>query len=507
MRSLSVISARWPIYVALIPVFFIWHKLNENFGLIPIKTGLSLLPYYGTIALSIFLVGRTLSFSWRAAGLLSAMWLVIFLFWAPIHDFIKSIRLPGLFSSYTFLFVLISLLSVALLFWLRRKRPVLLQATRYLNALLLLLIMLEVFTTLYDLSTGQRDKMQLGYGLAPLPDDKNHPGPDSSLPDIFLVVFDEYASSRSLKQYVDFDNSRLDSLLRARGFYVADSSSSNYNSTPHSLASLLTLRYFPKDLEGAPSDPRGMLLAQQAYRHAPLPNWLADRGYRIRNFGLMDLQSAPARAESYFNRDLKASFTHENLPRRVHMEIWWKLVTWFPALNVGSDNWKEIQKKELDLFRQNWTSLEREWSDTAAGPRLVIGHFMLPHHPFNLDRNGIRRDLHSFDKSRWRDSLYLDQLMYANQLIDTLTRQMEGVSDRPRVLIIMGDHGFRDNEQPIEQRIRPKQFQNLTAIYFSDRDYERLYPSITPVNGMRMVFNKYFGFSLPLLADSSIMLR
>ena len=416
--------------------------------------------------------------------------------------------MPALLSSYTFLFALISVLSVALLLWLRRKRPELLQATRYLNLLILLLIALELFTTLYDLSTGQREKMQLGYGLPPLPDNEKYTTrPDSSLPDIFLVVFDEYASSSALKKYVAFDNSRTDSLLRARGFYIADSSSSNYNSTPHSLASLLTLRYFPKKLEGAPSDPRGMLLAQQAYRQAPLPDWLADRGYRILNFGLMDLQAAAAPAESYFNRDLKASFTHENLPRRVHMEIWWKLVTWFPALNVGSDNWKEIQKKELDLFRQNWTSLKRAWSDTAAAPRFVIGHFMLPHHPFNMDRNGIRRELHSFDKSKWRDSLYLDQLLYSNQLIDTLTRQMEVASRRPRVLIIMGDHGFRDNEQPIEERIRPKQFQNLTAIYFSDQDYHQLYPSITPVNGIRVIVNKYFGYDLPLLADSTIMLR
>lgn len=508
IRIRSAIWSRWPIYVALIPVFFIWHKLNENFGLVPLKIGFSLIPYYACITLAIFLLGRVLTFSWRTAGWMAAGWLVIFLFWAPIHDAIKSLRLPGLFSSYSFLFAVISILSVTLLVWLRRRRPELLQATRYLNVLLLLLLTLELFSTIYNLMSGKDEKTKLSYGLAALPDNQDMgAGPDSTLPDIFLVVFDEYASSAALKKYVAFDNSRMDSMFRARGFYIADSSASNYNFTPYSLASMLSLQYFSKDLEGAPSDAEGMLLGQQALYHASLPGWLADRGYSIRNVGQMDLQTAKAPGEPYFNRDLKASFTHENLPRRVHTEIWWKVVSWFPALNVGRDNWRKKQEKELDLFQRNWAALKREWYSRAPEPRFVISHFMLPHSPFNLDKYGQRRELYSFDENQWRDSLYLDQLMYANKLIDTLTTQMDYANGRPRVVIIMGDHGFRDNQRPIEKRIRPKQFQNLTAIYFSDHDYRQLYPTITPINCMRTIFNKYYGYNLPLLADSSIMLR
>ena len=42
---------------------------------------------------------------------------------------------------------------------------------------------------------------------------------------------------------------------------------------------------------------------------------------------------------------------------------------------------------------------------------------------------------------------------------------------------------------------------NLSAYYLPDGGEELLYPSITPVNTFRIVFNKYFGANYPLLED------
>ncbi len=43
----------------------------------------------------------------------------------------------------------------------------------------------------------------------------------------------------------------------------------------------------------------------------------------------------------------------------------------------------------------------------------------------------------------------------------------------------------------------------LNAIYFSDGDYEMLYPTMSPVNTFRIILNKWFGTQYPLLADHS----
>jgi hypothetical protein len=509
--------ARVPFFVAGIPVFFVWHKLNENFGLIPLSAGLELLAFYIAIVAAMLLCWRLMvtgirktssSHRWRAAGLMAGVCSIVYLFWGAIHDFLKTSLLPPFFSSYSFLFSLLFIFLVAGILFLRKRQPALLTFTRFGNSLLLLLLVMEAGLTLYYVISDRKQSMQLAYDLKPVLNKYAAP-PDSvrTSPDIFLIVWDEYASSASLKRYQNFDNYSLDSSLRAKGYYVAESSKSNYNSTPHSLASMLSLDYFPTQLENAATDPPAMLLAQQAYRTASLPPWLADQGYEILNLGLMDFENHPAPFESFFNRDWKQSMLHENLPRRVHSEIWWKLVDWFPALNWSRDAWKKRQQQEINVFRHNWTSLLQAWQSTSDRPRFVMAHFMLPHMPFNFNANGERRDLGYFEWSTQRDSLYLDQLQYVNKLIDSLTVLPYDTVMRPRVVIIMGDHGFRDQNLHPTNRIRPKQFENLTAVYYSDQEYVRLYPSITPINNMRLLVNKYFGYQLPLLADSSIMLR
>ena len=43
----------------------------------------------------------------------------------------------------------------------------------------------------------------------------------------------------------------------------------------------------------------------------------------------------------------------------------------------------------------------------------------------------------------------------------------------------------------------------LNAYYFPDGDPTKLYPSITPVNSFRTLFNMYFNAQYPLLPDKS----
>jgi hypothetical protein len=44
----------------------------------------------------------------------------------------------------------------------------------------------------------------------------------------------------------------------------------------------------------------------------------------------------------------------------------------------------------------------------------------------------------------------------------------------------------------------------LNAYYFPDGDYSLLYPTITPVNSFRMLFDKYFDAGLARLPDKMI---
>jgi phosphoglycerol transferase MdoB-like AlkP superfamily enzyme len=126
---------------------------------------------------------------------------------------------------------------------------------------------------------------------------------------------------------------------------------------------------------------------------------------------------------------------------------------------------------------------------------------MLPHEPFYLDSTGnyvsdtiIIRNTFDFKTG------YLNQLKYANMLLKKIIAAISKNS-KNKVVIMEGDHGYREY---VGEGAKEKSFMNLNTYYFSDGDYSQLYDGISPVNSFRVVLNKYFCQSLPLLKDSSI---
>ena len=71
-------------------------------------------------------------------------------------------------------------------------------------------------------------------------------------------------------------------------------------------------------------------------------------------------------------------------------------------------------------------------------------------------------------------------------------------SKTPPIIIIMGDHGPFGNQVTPEMRMAI-----LNAYYVNDEAKKDLYPTITPINSFRVVFNSYFGTNYPLLEDQS----
>ena len=90
---------------------------------------------------------------------------------------------------------------------------------------------------------------------------------------------------------------------------------------------------------------------------------------------------------------------------------------------------------------------------------------------------------------------YRNQLTFINsQILKTLNKIITN-SARTPVIIIQGDHG------PITIP-HAKRMNILSAYLFPDAEPD-FYPSLTPVNNFRLVFNTYFDASLPILPDKS----
>ena len=78
-------------------------------------------------------------------------------------------------------------------------------------------------------------------------------------------------------------------------------------------------------------------------------------------------------------------------------------------------------------------------------------------------------------------------------------------SDTPPIIIIQGDHGPGAylKWSSAEKSNLDERFGIINAYYFPEGDQGWLYPSITPVNSFRIMFNRYFEGEYPLLEDES----
>lgn len=190
----------------------------------------------------------------------------------------------------------------------------------------------------------------------------------------------------------------------------------------------------------------------------------------------------------------------------MNKEIWWNFTTRFKFLRPSAKYWNELQEKKTRYLHKTHQSLSDELQKSSSKPRFVMGHYLLPHSPFIFDSAGKSRiwDTHP----QWMtDSLYFDQVKYANTLIKDLVTKATAKSDRQKVFILMGDHGLRDFHLKLKDRIREKEMMNLMAIYYENREYSSLYDSISPVNIFRTLLNDQFKTKLPILKDSTIFLQ
>jgi hypothetical protein len=429
----------FPYHIFLIPVFFIWHLLNTYFALIPFSYWSRFLFYYISLAVALFLMGKLLFKNTIKAGCWATSLLIIFFFWGAAHDFLRSLHLPAFLISYKFLLPLTFILIVVIFFILRKRNP-LKKISIFFTILFGSFILIEAFTSITKSINKEYLKNNLSFYDKPLY--VNPVKIDNDLkPDIFFIIFDEYASTIALKKYLSYDNGELDSILLHNNFFVVKNSKSNYDLTPLCLASTFNLRYFNIPLEGKESTSLDLLKDQYSLKKSLLPQLLAKEGYTIVNHGICDLENYPSPAEPYFNRFIRGILYNETIAGRIEKEIGWNFIAIQKKLSLEKTNSKAWN--EIKINDDNFHALLNELNTQTNTPKFVFGHIMLPHTPYYLNRFGKKRARTDFDATTFNDSLYIDQLIYTNTLIDTLAKgRKQGVQTAP------GSNNSRGSWQP-----------------------------------------------------------
>jgi hypothetical protein len=322
-------------------------------------------------------------------------------------------------------------------------------------------------------------------------------GTVASKPDIYYIVFDRYGDRKSIAGY-GFQND-IEEYLTGKGFYVARESRSNYMKTVLSLASSLNAGYLDDVVRGYEQTANWTPVYQQLWRHR-VGAFLRSQGYTYTHLG------------SWYYP------TREN-PQATRNVNYYTIVPRAALRLFDSQAFSPVQRAFgpwLDDRLQNWHRVRRQLDDVtslvpSAGPKFVFLHILVPHPPYVFDHDGgyVTK---AEERKRSLAENYTNQVKAANAMIRRLVDGILRDSPSPPVVIVQGDEGpypqgtgrdtFDWRTATHSQLLEKTGI--LNAYYLPGVDASTLYPGISPVNSFRVVFNRYFGASLPLLPDRTL---
>jgi hypothetical protein len=313
----------------------------------------------------------------------------------------------------------------------------------------------------------------------------------TKLPDIYVIVPDDYARSDVLAQYFQYDNGEFIHQLESRGFVISEQDRSPYSDSESNIASLVNMDYldaFATVLGATSEDVRAVQRVIEDNRAARL---LAPLGYDYVHLDTDEVTFSGG------NPDISPfappdSFSSLWLQQTVLRTIGGPL---------GFD-----QEARDDRFR---TAIRSEFSrlvsvPESGTPKFVVFHTLLPHDPYLYDSQGrpvtfpgrTEEDL----ASTVGRTYYLQQLEYVNRLLlDSVDRILERASTPP-VILVQSDEGFQANSEPFgEAAMQDIRVKGLSAFYLPGHSGAGVPDPPNSVNDLRFVFNEYLGTDYPML--------
>jgi hypothetical protein len=431
---------------------------------------------------------------WRKAGLVASPFLLIVYLFGDLSDWLQvQTGMGPVRTDYVFL----AFVTLLLVIWGWRVWRGL-KGAQTLNTYFLLLSILLFLNSGGRLIVNlARDGAFAGSARTRVVVNQTPAGDDR--PDIYYIILDGYGRQDVLHEFYKFDNSDLVERLHARGFYVADQSSSNYIQTMLSLTSSLNMDYLQSLLEqGKVTENRYELI--DVLQHSEVRSLLAAQGYEMVSFG-NEYKAVVPDAEIFYENDASGITAFESIVLDHTMAR---------ALQA----WKPFNDAMIGMpYRMHAGTILSTFDRLKETPALdgdyfIYAHIIAPHPPFVFDDQGsfiehyepfTLNDANYYIKEHSRGGYiagYRKQIQYINTLLLDAVDAILTDSTTPPIIIIQGDHGWADRDQEDKLSI-------LNAYHLPDGGEAALYPTITPVNSFRHILDYYFGGSYGFLEDSS----
>jgi hypothetical protein len=509
-KPASILNFAWlsPILFAAFPILALW---QFNFALMDAIDVLRPLLEALLAAVILYFLFKLIFRDATKAGLLSALILILFFSYGQIYAALRLLPGIGVFvARHRILGPFWAMILVAGGFLILKFGSRLSGLTLFLNstgAVLLVLVGVRLGYSQYKLSvlTSPQivDSINTSSGL------KNKSVADQSIPpDIYMILVDTYARSDVLMNSFNYDNQPFVQALTKLGFVVPRCSMSNYAYTAFSMSSMFNMNYLEAFFPNL--DPKGTGKNFSDFgdyiQHSQVRQNLTALGYRTISFESDYNWTEIKDADIFYKAEIPQSamvdfFSHSDFDDELNDTSLIKILTDTEEVSPGLS--EEMSRLDISFnalitklftlknnkYYRIMSALDRlESLPQVRGPKFAYLHINALHPPYILSPKGQYQATNSI-------SGYKNSLTYMNsRMLQILPRLIQD-SRVPPIIILMGDHGIDPGKD-----IR---LNNFEAIYLPGAGKQAIYPSITPVNIFRVIFNTQFNGSYPLLKDTS----
>ncbi len=373
----------------------------------------------------------------------------------------------------------------------RSKHQFLAKATLFLNALLIIYCLVDAGIIL----SKQFSQKEIPFvNKVRVEQDKV-----GAKPNVYFLLFDEYAGYKSLSQKFGFKNDSLYGALSKDGFNVLPSFS-NYSMTDYSMASILNLDYIPGLVSRDSVGFTNTLPRLKEIQEGKIFEIFRQLGYKVNSHSLFDVGDRKSLgAKKYFagfKDPLQISFFHNIVIR----DLGWHLATG----KYGMGWMQELMLGDFPVFNDRVEAGLLNDLKQNVKPQFTYAHFLMPHPPFLFDSNGVKIQMaRHFEKGAWySNDRYVSYLKYCNRKMIGYERSIIQ-SDPGAIIIMMSDHGVRFDPT----NFFPMAFDNFCAIRIPGQEVKKTVEKISAVNVYRYVLNHGFNQQIPYLTDSMVLLH
>jgi hypothetical protein len=400
---------RWtvlhPFLFGLFPILFFF---SQNIG--QLTYGDMLIPALGALGISVLglLTCRAAYGNWRKGAIVASLGLFLFFSYGHIWNLISRAVVFGIKTRHDYLLPLWAGLFFAGAYAVHRTDWKLKGATGFLNVASIAVVAMSLITIgSHEITTGSQ---QFASGQSGEEDSQALSPAVDTLPNIYYIVPDGYASPQTLSHLYGYDNSDFESFLEEKGFYVAEKSLSNYSQSSLSIPSSLSMRYLEEGPDGpSPSRKIGQSVIVERLNEA---------GYTFVSFN----------SGANVSADVSADIN-------IDCGKWWQTEKFnsFISTTLGSPFYSKMSRgNRMGLEKRIPCTFEniRKVDKKIENPFFVFSHIIAPHPPYLFGPNGYTgksRGNYGGSRSIKNKKFYLDEIEYINNEIKITIEEIKKV--------------------------------------------------------------------------------